>query len=134
MAKCHQDLESKTNALDSELEKVKSSEVSTQTVSEKNKVSNVKQEESEYNIKEKHKAIPCKYFHRKMECRKGDKCWFFHGDDHITEKNSTKVKQKENKQFKDEPKLDKKFHQEQGFTLMQGILELLKLILKENNI
>ena len=73
--------------------------VSTQTVSKINKASNVKQEESEYNIKEKNKAIPCKYFHRKMGCRRGDKCWFYHGDDHITEKNSTKLKKKKRKKL-----------------------------------
>ena len=63
MTKSHQDLETKKKTLEVELEKVKISEMSTQTVTEIIEPSNVKQEECETNIEEKHIAIPCKYFH-----------------------------------------------------------------------
>ena len=53
MTKAQQDLETKTDALDAELEKVNVSEVTTQTVSKINEVLNVKQEESEAIIEEK---------------------------------------------------------------------------------
>ena len=43
LTKAHQDLETKTNALEAEVEKVKANNVSTQTVSKVNDVSNVKQ-------------------------------------------------------------------------------------------
>ena len=50
LTKAHQDLETKTNELDAELEKMNASEVTVETVSKINKVSKVKQED---NIKEK---------------------------------------------------------------------------------
>ena len=53
LTKAHQDLETKTNELYAELEKVRVSEVTTKTVPKINKVSKVKQEEKEENIKEK---------------------------------------------------------------------------------
>ena len=60
--KVNQDLETKKNALNTELEEPKVSKAWTQTVSDSNEVSDVKTEESKTNIKEKKKAIPCKCF------------------------------------------------------------------------
>ena len=79
LTKAQQDLESKTNELDAEVEKVKVCEVSTQTVSEIYNISNMKQEEVEANNEEKYNAIPCKYFPRR---RRGNKCWFNHDENH----------------------------------------------------
>ena len=58
--KAHQDLETKTNVLNTELEKLKVSKTWTQTVSDSNEVSDVKQKESKNYITEKKEAIPFK--------------------------------------------------------------------------
>ena len=91
LIKAHQDLEDKTIALDKELKKVNVNEVSTQTVHAINDVSSVKQEESKIHVEEKHKAIPCKYFHRIKGCQRGNKCWFSHDEYHKAEKKSSKI-------------------------------------------
>ena len=152
MSKAHQDLEAQTNILNAKLEKVEASEISTQTVaqlkevstqtvsqineisiqtvSELIEVSNVKQEKSEAINKEKRKkSIPCKYFHKTKGCRRGEKCWFYHDYNPRVDKKSTKLQQK----FKVEPKKDKELKQEQGESLKQVILELLKLLLRESD-
>ena len=59
LTKAHQDLETKSNALKEELEKVKAMEISTQTISDTNEFSDVKQEVSEIHVKEKHNVTPC---------------------------------------------------------------------------
>ena len=64
LTKAHQDLETKTNELNAELEKVKVNEVTTKTVPKINKVLKVKQEENEEIIKEKKKEIPCRYIEK----------------------------------------------------------------------
>ena len=110
--KAYQELKAKTNALNAELEKVKQSEVSTQTNSEIPEVSNVKQKESEANIEEKKKEIPCKYFHRMKGCRRESKCWFYHDINYKADIKSTKVKQNQTKNFKDKPNVDKELMQE----------------------
>ena len=68
-------------------------EVSTQTVSEMDEVSNVKQEDSEDKVNEKKNSIPCKYFHKLKGCRRGNKCWFYHD---LVENKSIKLKQNQN--------------------------------------
>ena len=151
MTKAHQDLETQTIRLNAQLEKEASevskqtvfqlnevstqtvyqmNEVSTQRVSELIEVSNVKQEESEANNEEKKKFIPCKYFHRTKGCRRGEKCWFHHDYNHKVDIKSTKVQQKLNQK----PKIDRELKEEQGSSLKQVILELLKLLLRENDI
>ena len=55
LTKAHQYLETKTNEVNAELEKVKVREVTTQTVPKINKVLKVKKEDSEDNIKEEKK-------------------------------------------------------------------------------
>ena len=89
LTKAHQDLETKSNALNEELEKVKVTEVSTQTVSDTNEMSDFKQEVSEAHGEEKHNVTPCKYFHRMKGCRRGSKCWLFHDENHFVEKKSS---------------------------------------------
>ena len=51
LTKAHQDLETKTNELNVELEKIKVKEVTAETVPKINKVLKVKQEDSEDNTK-----------------------------------------------------------------------------------
>ena len=99
-----------------------------------NEVSSVKQEESKIHIEEKHKAIPCKYFHRIKGCRRGNKCWFSHDDYHKAEKKSSKNNKIPIKKLKNEANVDKEPKQEQGENLKQIIFELVKLLLIENNI
>ena len=96
LTKAHHDLETKSKALDTELEKVKVNEVSIQTSFDKNKVLNVKQEEIEANIKEKQKGIPCEYLHRLKGCRRGKKCWSYHDESQKADKKSIKIKAKPN--------------------------------------
>ena len=151
LSKAHQDLDAQTNILNAKLEKVEASEVLTQTVvqlkevstetvsqineiliqtvSELIEVSNVKQKKSEAISEEKKKSIPCKYFHKTKGCRRGEKCWFYHDYNPRVDKISTKLQQK----FKVEPKKDKELKQEQGASLKQVILELLKLLLRESD-
>ena len=93
MTKAYQDLETQTYELETELEKVKGNDVSTQTVSKINNVLNVKQEQIETKIEEKQIAIPCKYFDTKKGCRRGTKCWFLHDKNHKTEKKNKKVEE-----------------------------------------
>ena len=109
-------------------------EVSTQTVSEIYEVSNVIQEESAANIEKEKKSMPCKYFHKTKGCRRGKKCWFYHDYNHKVDKKSTKLQQNTTKKFKVEPNKERKLKQEQGASLKQVILELLKLLLRENDI
>ena len=58
LSKANQDLDAKSNELDAQLEKVRMTEVSTQTVS------SVKHEEKEAQNELEQKEIPCKYFQR----------------------------------------------------------------------
>ena len=144
VSKAQQDLQTQTNAPNEKLEKIKRINVSTKTVAQMNevstqtlpemKVSNVKQEESEGNSKEKNKSIPCKYFHKTKGCRRGKKCWFYHDYNHKVDKKSTKQQQNTTEKFKVKPNIEKGLKQEQGASLKQVILELLKLLLRENNI
>ena len=94
----------------------------------------MKQEESEASFEEKKKEIPCKDFLRIKGCRGGSKCWFFNDFNHKADKKSTKLKQNQTKQFKDEPNVDIELKQEQGRNLKEVLLELLKLLIRENNI
>ena len=123
------ELDAKTNELDAELKKVKVS-----AVSEVNEVADGKQENSEANIKEFKKEIPCKYFKRKTGCRRGDQCWFYHDFNHKAEKKSEDLNKTQTKKFKDEPKLEKKTMQEHGPNLMQVLKELLRLIIREGSL
>ena len=52
--------------------------MSTQTVFEIYEVSNVKEEECDSNVEEKHIAVPCKYFLTIKGYRRGVKLWFSH--------------------------------------------------------
>ena len=133
LTKAHQDLETKSNALNEELEKVKVTELSTQTVSDTNELSDFQHEVSEAHVEEKHNVIPCKYFHRMKGCRRGSKCWFFHDENHFVEKKSSKLKQNPNKTIKDEPNVEKEPKKEQVVNLKKVILELVKLLLGESN-
>ena len=133
LTKAYQDLQTKTNALEAEVEKVKSNNVSTQTVSTINDVSNVKQEHIETNIEEEQIAIPCKYFHTIKGCRRGSKCWFSHDKNNKTEKRNKKLKKKINKKFKDEH-IEAKEANLQDTNLQQVMIELLNIILRERNI
>ena len=135
LIKAQEDLEIKTNALDAELQKVGVEEVWTQTVSKLNEVSNVKQEEFDTNIEIKQKSIPitCKYFHKTKGCRRGNKCWFNHDHDQKTEKKRIKLKQNPTKKFKGESNVKMESKHEQGDNMKQIIIELLKLLLRENN-
>ena len=134
VTKAQQDLETKTSALNSELEKVKVITASTQTVSDCKEVLNVKQEESKTSNEEKQKEIPCKYFHRIKGCRRGNKCWFFHDEKYEKEKLSTKVKQNLTKKFKDEQNVFKESKQGQDSKMKQLniVIELLTLLLTES--
>ena len=123
------ELDAKTNELDAELKKVKVSEVS-----EVNEVSNGKQENSEANIKEIKKETPCKYFKRKTGCRRGDQCWFYHDSNHKAERKSEELKKTQTKKFKVEPKLENETMQERGPNLMQIIIELLRLMIRESSL
>ena len=71
--KVHQYPETKSNALNEELEKVKVTEASTKTVSDTDNILDFKQGVSEAHVEEQHKLIPCKYFHRIKGCRRGSK-------------------------------------------------------------
>ena len=135
LTKAQKDIENKNNSLDAEMEKVKASQFSTKTLPGTNYVSNVKQEQIETNDKDKKKTIPipCKYFHKLKGCRRGSKCWFSHKDQNIEEKKNQNLKQNFTKKFKDEPKVDRKSKQDQDLNLKQGIIELLKLVLREIN-
>ena len=133
LTEAHKDLETKTNALDAEIKKVKLSDVS-KMVSQVNQPSTVKQDERESNSEEKYKAVPCKYFNRTKGCRRGSTCWFYHDENRKAEKKSTNLKQNNTKKFKHEQNVDKESKQDQGANLNQVILELLKLLLRENNI
>ena len=87
------------------------------------------EEENEANIKEKKIPIPCIYLNRIKGYRRGKKCWFYHYDIHEADE-KTKVQQKPTKKFKEEQNTEKEPKHEQGATLKQVILELLK----KNNI
>ena len=130
LTKAHQELENKTKALDAELEKVKVNEVSTKTASAKSKVSNVKNKEILAYNKEKYQETPCKYFNKTKGCRRGSKCWFYHDVDN----ESKNLKKNKTKKFKVEQNEDREPKQEQGSNINQVIIELLKLLLRENNI
>ena len=95
LTKAHKDLENKNNAIDAEIEKVKESQVSSKTVSERKDVLNVKQEQIETNNEDNKISIhiPCKYFNRIKGSRRASKCWFYHDDQNIEEK-KIKVKTK----------------------------------------
>ena len=108
--KAYEDLVIKTNALDAELEKVNVSEVSIQTDPEINEVS-VKQEES-----------------------KNNKCWFYHDKSLKAGKQSLLLKQNKNKKAKDELNVDMETKNEQNVNLKKVIIELVKLLLKEDDI
>ena len=131
--KAHQDLEIKSNAVNEELEKVKVTELSTQTVYDINEFSDFKQEVSEAHVEEKHNVIPCKYFHKVKGCRRGSKCWFYHDENHCVEKKSLKLKQNPNKTVKGEPNLEKEAKKEPVINMKKVILELVKLLLGESN-
>ena len=134
MTKAQQDLETKTSALNSELEKVKVITASTQTVHDFKETSSVKQEESKTSNEEKLKEIPCKYFHRIKRCRRGNKCWLLHDEKHEKEKLSTKVKQNLTKKFKEEQNVSKESKQGQDSKLKQLniVIELLTLLLTKS--
>ena len=133
LTKAHQDLETKSNALNEELEKVKVTKVSTQTVSDTNELSDFQHEVSEAHVEERQNVIPCKYFHRIKGCRRGSKCWFVHDKNNFVEKKSQTLKQKPNKTIKDEPNVEKEPKKEQVVNLKKVILELVKLLLGESN-
>ena len=135
LIKAQEDLEIKTIALDAELHKVGVGEVSTQTVSKLNEVSNVKQEEFDTNIEIKQKSIPiaCKYFQNTKGCRRGNKCWFIHDHDQTPEKKRIKLMKNPTKKFKGESNVKIESKHENGDNINQIIIELLKLFLKENN-
>ena len=142
--KAQHDLETQTNALNEKLEKVKRTDVSTNTLTQMNevstqtvpeiKVSHVKQEESEVKRKEKKKSIPCKYFNTTKGCRRGKRCWFYHDYNHNVDKKHTKLQQNTTERFEVNPNIEKELKQEQGASLKPVILELLKLLLRENDI
>ena len=110
-------------------------EVSTQTVSKLNEVSNVKQEEFDTHIEIKQKSIPiaCKYFQSTNGCRRGNKCWFIHDHDKKTEKKRIKLKKNPTKKFKGESNKKIESKHEDGDNIKQIFIELLKLFLRENN-
>ena len=58
----------------------------------------MKQEKSNATIEEKKIEIPCKYFNSIKGCRRGKKCWFYHGQSH-EEKKEIKLQQKPTKKF-----------------------------------
>ena len=99
LTKAHQNLETKTNELNEELEKVKVREVTTETVPKMNKVSRVKQEDSEDNIKEKKKNT-LHIFSSKKGCMRGNKCWFYHDENHEAQKKSKNFKPNPIQKFK----------------------------------
>ena len=76
--------------------------------------------------------IPCKYFNRTKRCRRESTCWFYHDENHKAEKKSNRLKLYNNKKFK--VNVDKESKQDQGANLNQEIIELLKLLLRKNNI
>ena len=84
---------------------MRASEVTAETVPKINKVSKVKQED---NIKEKKKEIPCRYFHKREGCTKGNKCWFYHDENLEAKKKSKNFKPNPIKKFKDELNIEKK--------------------------
>ena len=129
LAKAHQDLVTKTNDLDAQLEKVKASEVTAETVPKIKKVPKVKQEE---NIKEGKKEIPCRYFHRNKGCMRGNTCWFYHNENLESKKKSKNIKANPVKKYKNE--LIIKTKQENGENLLLIIIDMLRLLLKNNNI
>ena len=134
LTKAHEDLETKTNALNAEIEKVRVVEVSTQSNPNIKEVLNVKEEEHETHDAKKLKEIPCKYFHQMKGCRRGNKCWFSHDEYQKTIKKNTKSKETPMKRFKIEPKFEKELKKEQGENLKEVIIELIKLLLRESNI
>ena len=131
LTKAHEELEIKTNKLEAELEKVRISEVSTQTGPKIKEVPTVKEEENKTHNEEKLKTIPCKYFHLIKGCRRGKKCWFSHDESQKAEKKSTKPKETPTKKLKIEQNVKK---EEQGENFKKVIIELLKLLLTESNI
>ena len=108
MTKAHQDLETKTIELNAGLEKVKVREVTTQTVPKINKVSKVKQEDSEDNIKEENKEIHCRYFHKRKGCMQSNKCLFYHDENLKAKKECKNFKSNPIKKFKDELNIERK--------------------------
>ena len=72
-------------------------------------------------------------FHKTKGCRRGNKCWFQHDHDHITEKKRLKLKQNPTKKVKGESNVKMESKHEQGDNMKQIIIELLKLLLRENN-
>ena len=127
--KAHADLETKTHVLNEELEKVKVNEVLTKTVTEISKGLNLKQEEIEVAIKDKHKSIPCKYFHRTKGCRRGTTCWFYHDETCKEERKSNTSKQNLTKKLEKEQNVAKEVKKENSGNLKLIIIELLKLLL-----
>ena len=94
----------------------------------------MKQEEAEANNEEKYKAIHCKYFPRNKGCRRGNKYWFNHDENHKKEKKNSTIKQNLTNNFKDEKNVVKNSKQEQGANLQPINIELLKILLRDSNI
>ena len=134
LSKAHQELENKTKALYAELEKVDVNEVSTKTASAKSEILNVIKEEIKTKNKEKYKETTCKYFHKLKGCSRGSKCWFYHDKTKKVYNESIKLKLNSTKKFKEEQNVDREPKQELCSNLRQVILELVKLLIRENNI
>ena len=83
-------------------------------------------------MKETKKEIPFNYLNKIKGCRRGDNCWFYHN--HKAEKISKILKCNPIKKFKDKLKVDKETKREHSENLMQVIIELLRLLIRENNI
>ena len=132
LTKAHQDLDTKSKALDTELEKVKLKEVSTQTGSKTNEVLKVKEEEIKSDIKEAQKDIPCKYIHRRKGCWRGKKCWFSHEESLKVDKKHIKQKGNPIKMFKDKLSADRESKQDDDSNIQQVMLELIKILLRTN--
>ena len=94
----------------------------------------MKQEKNKSNIEEKYKEIPCIYFHKIKGCRRGNKCWFYHDKSLKAEKQSSVLKQNLNKKVKYKRNVEMEPKKEQGINLKNVIIELVKLLLKEDNI
>ena len=63
-------------------------------------------------MEDKLKAIPCKHFHKLKGCRRGNKCWFYHDQNHKADKKSTISKQNANTKIRAEQNKDKESKQE----------------------
>ena len=119
LSKAHKELQTKSDELNAELNKVKVSKVY-----EVKEVSNIKLEQNEAIMKEKKKEIPCKYFNTIKGCR------FYHNHNYKAENKSKSSKYNTIKKFKEELNVDKETKQEQSENLMQVIIELLRLLIR----